>query len=390
VLRALNERAALYALLRHGAMSRVELDRAIGLSKPAAAELLRRLEDAGLVRRDGFQTVRGPGPQAQLWTVSVEAGHAAGVDISANTVNVAVADLGGAVVGEVKLSTRGVDPVAAVKRAVQEAARGSGLQLTDVVHTVAGITGSVDPVTGFVEYAAHMPRWQGFDVQRRLTEALGNPVTVENDVNLVTVDEVAGGQGRGYRNVLLLWMSRGVAVASIVDGRLVRGSRGGAGEIDRVRIQGTEIRDLLSNRAVLILARDHDVSGVSISAAVRRGMTTSAEFVAELTERIVAALLDPELVILAGDVALAADKDLARSVADRMHELLAHRPEVAIASGSANSVRQGALHAAVGAAREKVLGRGVGETADLESWLLPQSHNDQSGNDPIPHNDREN
>jgi predicted NBD/HSP70 family sugar kinase len=382
VLRALNERAALYALLRHGAMSRVELDRAIGLSKPAAAELLRRLEDVGLVRRDGFQTVRGPGPQAQLWTVSVEAGHAAGVDISANTVNVAVADLGGTVVGEARLSARGVDPVSAVKQAVQDAARGSGLQLADVVHTVAGITGSVDPVTGFLEYAAHMPRWHGFDVQRRLTEALGNPVTVENDVNLVTVDEVAGGQGRGYRNVVLLWMSRGVAVASIVDGRLVRGSRGGAGEIDRVRIDGTEIRDLLSNRSVLNLAGKHNVSGVSIGAAVRRGMTTSGEFVAELTERIVSALsgsvalLDPELIILAGDVAVAADKELARSVSDRLHELLAHRPVVAIASGSANSVRQGALHAAVGAAREKVLGRGVGETADLESWLLPQSHND--------------
>jgi len=381
VLRALNERAALYALLRHGAMSRVELDRAIGLSKPAAAELLRRLEKAGLVRRDGFQTVRGPGPQAQLWTVSVGAGYAAGVDITANAVNVAIADLGGAIVGEAKSSTRGVDPIAAVRNAVQRAVRAGGRQLSDVVHTVAGITGSVDPVTGFLEYAAHMPRWHGFDVRQRLTEALGNPVTVENDVNLVTVDEIAGGRGKGYRNVVLLWMSRGVAVASIVDGRLVRGSRGGAGEIDRVRIDGTEIRELLSNRAVLALARKYDVSGASIGAAVRRGMTTSGEFVAELTERIVTALsnsvalLDPELIILAGDVALAADRELASSVGERLHELLAHRPEVAIASGSANSVRQGALHAAVGAAREKVLGRGVGETADLESWLLPQIHN---------------
>jgi len=384
----MNERSALYALLRHGAMSRVELDRAIGLSKPAAAELLRRLETNGLVRRSGFQPVHGPGPLAQLWTVNVAAGYAAGVDISATAIDVAIADLGGTVVGEAKEVTRGnptQDPVRTVRSAVQAAARSCSLNISDVVHTVAGIQGSVDPATGHLEYAPHMPRWQGFDVRQRLSAALGHPVTVENDVNLVTVDEVATAnrQGRGLRNVVLLWMSRGVAVACMIDGRLVRGSRGGAGEIDRVSMEhagaNVAFRDLLSNRAVLNLARSHDISSTTITAAVRRGMTSHPAFVNELAARATqalagpVALLDPELVILAGDVAMAAEKALATAVAERLHEMLAHRPEVAVAAGAAHSVRQGALHAAVGAAREEVLGRGVGETADLESWLLPQS-----------------
>jgi predicted NBD/HSP70 family sugar kinase len=383
----MNERAALYALLRHGAMSRVELDHAIGLSKPAAAELLRRLEISGLVCRSGFQPVHGPGPQAQLWTANVAAGYAAGVDISATSVDVAIADLGGTVRGEAKVSTRGnrrQDPAQAVRTAIEQAAKSCSLQPSDVVHTVAGIQGSVDPVTGHLEYATHMPRWQGFDVRQRLRAALGGAVTVENDVNLVTVDEVANGRGRGCRNVVLLWMSRGVAVAAMVDGRLVRGSRGGAGEIDRVpMVRGGEsltIRDLLSNRAVLGLARQYEIPGATISAVVRRGLSVP-EFTAELTERVtlalcsLVALLDPDLVILAGDIAMAGQQTLADQVRGRLHDMLAHRPQVAIASGAAHSVRQGALHAAIGAAREEVFGRGVGESADsetnLESWLLP-------------------
>src|SRR5215813_10872866 len=66
VLRAMNERAALYALLRHGAMSRVELDHAIGLSKPAAAELLRRLEASGLACRSRLQSVHRHARPAQF------------------------------------------------------------------------------------------------------------------------------------------------------------------------------------------------------------------------------------------------------------------------------------------------------------------------------------
>ncbi len=367
-------------------MSRVELDRAIGLSKPAAAELLRRLETSGLVCRSGFQSVRGPGPQAQLWTANIEAGYAAGVDISATSVDVAIADLGGMVRGEAKISTRGnqrQDPTQAVRTAIEEAAKSCSLQASDVVHTVAGIQGSVDPVTGHLEYATHMPRWQGFDVRQRLGAALGSAVTVENDVNLVTVDEVAGGCGRGHRNVVLLWMSRGVAVAAMVDGHLVRGSRGGAGEIDQVpfvRGESRTVGELVSNRGVLSLARQHNISAGTISAALRRGLSVP-EFAAELAERVAlalsspVALLDPELVILAGDVAMAGQQALADAVTNRLHDMLAHRPRVAIAHGAAHSVRQGALHAAVGAAREEVFGRGVGEAtdsgADLESWLLP-------------------
>lgn len=60
-LRAMNDRAALQALIRRGPMARIELEQEIGLSKPAAAELLRRLEEASLVRRDGHRTSNGPG-----------------------------------------------------------------------------------------------------------------------------------------------------------------------------------------------------------------------------------------------------------------------------------------------------------------------------------------
>ncbi|HEY2175734.1 MAG TPA: ROK family transcriptional regulator [Mycobacteriales bacterium] len=368
----MNERAALETLLRLGPLSRDELDRSIGLSKPAAADLLRRLEVSGLVCRSGLKPVSGPGPQAQLWSANVRAGYAAGISVGANSVSVAIADLGDDVVAADRRPLRAThhDPVDVVRAAVTRAAETAALSLDDLAHTVVGIQGSVDPSTGHLEYAMHLPWWQGFDVEQHLSDALGGPVTVENDVNLVTIDEVATGSGRNRRDVILLWMSHGVAVASIVDGRLVRGGRGGAGEIDHLRIPtGTgppePIAALLTNHAVTTLAQRFGASGSTVASTVRRAVRTSPQFVDALAGRVAAAavgavaLLDPELVILAGDVAVAAGEPLAARTENLLHETLAHRPQVAVAGGTTDSVRQGALHAAVRIARERVFGRGV-------------------------------
>ena len=66
VQRVLNDRAALDVFLEEPSISRAELETRIGLSKPATAELLNRLEDAGFVERVGRRE-GGPGPRAQLW-----------------------------------------------------------------------------------------------------------------------------------------------------------------------------------------------------------------------------------------------------------------------------------------------------------------------------------
>ncbi|HEY9293787.1 MAG TPA: ROK family transcriptional regulator, partial [Microlunatus sp.] len=272
----MNDRAALHALVRRGPMSRIELEQEIGLSKPAAAELLRRLTEADLVRQDGYRASSGPGPNARLWAVNEHAGHAVGADITATGFDVAVADLTGTVIGERKISSRGTgpDPLPALRKAVVDAGRSAGVRLSDLGRVVVGISGSIDPVTGRLGYADHMPRWLGFDVPARLTEALGIAVTVENDVNLVAIDELLHGCARGYRDVVLVWMSRGVAAALIIDGRLHRGARGAAGEIDYapMDLDGRPLAELIDSNGVLALAQRYGVPASRASTAVRRAV----------------------------------------------------------------------------------------------------------------------
>src|SRR5690349_4469139 len=89
LLRRVNDAAALRALLADGPATRLELESRIGLSKPATAELLLRLESDGQVRRAGLRE-GGKGPKAQLWTINAAIAHVAAVDLTPHSVDVAV------------------------------------------------------------------------------------------------------------------------------------------------------------------------------------------------------------------------------------------------------------------------------------------------------------
>ncbi|RMI29597.1 helix-turn-helix transcriptional regulator, partial [Actinomadura harenae] len=116
LLRAINDRAALEVLLARGTLTRPELSRLTGISKPTASQLLARLEDSGLVMRDGVREGT-PGRTAELYRIVPSAAHVAGLDVTPRRIIAAVADLTGAVVGEHVLATPGRANVDAAARA---------------------------------------------------------------------------------------------------------------------------------------------------------------------------------------------------------------------------------------------------------------------------------
>src|SRR4029453_1532805 len=159
LLRALNDRAALELLLARGPLTRAQLGELTGLSKVTASQLVERLEERGLVRRVGEQA-GGRGPNAQLYAVTPSSAHVIGVDVGAERVVAACADITGAVIGRVEQSTKDTDdPVGVVHNAGVQAASSAGAQLSSVRRIVLGTPGLVDPGTGDITFAFNLPRW---------------------------------------------------------------------------------------------------------------------------------------------------------------------------------------------------------------------------------------
>lgn len=93
-----------------------------------------------------------------------------------------------------------------------------------------GIAGQVEPTTGLVHHAPNL-RWRDYPLGARLSEALGVPVSVANDVRTIALGEWRYGAGVGCENMLSLVIGTGIGGGAVVDGRLLEGAGHAAGEI---------------------------------------------------------------------------------------------------------------------------------------------------------------
>ncbi|WP_435185608.1 ROK family transcriptional regulator [Streptomyces sp. bgisy126] len=386
VLRAMNDRAALDLLLEHGPLSRTRIGKLTGLSKPTASQLLARLEEAGLVVATGTTEGR-PGPNAQLYSVNARAAYAAGLDVTARRIRAAVADVTGEIVGESELPTPGrsaAGVVGQVTEVLDGAVKAAGIARADVRRLVIGTPGAFDPATGRLRYASHLPGWHSPTLLEELAAALPMPFEYENDVNLVALAEQRLGAARGHSDFALLWNEEGIGAALVLGGRLHRGFTGGAGEVGFMPVPGTPLvrrvaqansggyQELAGVQSVPRIARALGIdtpeqpyvpvaSGLLARAAEEEaGDPVQAALLNRYAERVavglssLVAVLDPELIVLSGEVLVAGGEPLRARVQSALADLAASRPRLVLAAVHRRPVLRGALESALAATRDEL------------------------------------
>lgn len=94
--------------------------------------------------------------------------------------------------------------------------------------------------TGNIEYAANL-LWRGIvPVAQKFEDALGIPVRVTNDANAAAMGEMIYGVARGMKNFIMITLGTGVGSGIVVDGKVVYGSDGFAGELGHVIVDHSE------------------------------------------------------------------------------------------------------------------------------------------------------
>src|SRR3954454_24545967 len=189
LLRAINERALVEALRHDGPMSRPQLARAAGLSKPTVSQALAKLESAGLVRLAG---PAGPslGRKAMLYEFDPTAGYVVGIDIGRAWIRVAAAPLSGTLAARSHARNRARSSaalVAACAAVAHEVVTAAGLTWDRVAHTVVGGPGVFDPDSDRLRHAPNLPGWSRPGLMSLLREALPPSVALDNDANLAAV-----------------------------------------------------------------------------------------------------------------------------------------------------------------------------------------------------------
>ncbi|MFH8757939.1 ROK family transcriptional regulator [Streptomyces atroolivaceus] len=390
--RAINDRLALRLLQQDGPLTATQLKSLTGLSRPTVADLVDRLQDAGLVRVVGESGSDRRGPNARLYGIVADRAHLAALDVRTDSVAVAVADLLGVTLAEATLpigSDTGTRP--AVERAVAMLERTARTAGTAPLHSVGiGAPGLIDPVTGELRNTAGLPAWHR-GLVRELQKRLSATVLVENETNLAAVAEHRIGAARDRDTFVLLWLGHGIGAAVMLDGKLRRGASGGAGEIGFLPVPGTAgvpsavnceggFHSLVGSAAVCGLATDHGIkpgeppTGVAqeqdpaaafaVRAALRAGDAGGEAFLAALADRLaigaasVVSVLDPGCLVLAGEVGRAGGVVLAALVEERLARMSPLRTEVRAGTLGGGAVLRGGLFAARDAAQDALFGAG--------------------------------
>jgi glucokinase len=106
--------------------------------------------------------------------------------------------------------------------------------------TVAGVgvavPGPVDPFTGVVLRAPSLPGWENLHLREILGQALQVPVYVGNDANVAALGEWVYGAGQGHQDLIYMTISTGIGGGIIVNGQLLLGACGLAGELGHVTV----------------------------------------------------------------------------------------------------------------------------------------------------------
>lgn len=279
-----------------------------------------------------------------------------GVDLGGTKIFTALAGLDGEVLAEVKVQTKaeeGQDRVIArIVGSCRYVCEKAGVLTGQVTAVAVGTPGPLDTKRGLV-YTAPNLKWRDVPLKALLEEALGLPVFLDNDANLAALGEHTYGAGRGARDMVLITVGTGVGGGLILNGGLYRGAADGAGEVGHMVIcpdgppcgcgnrgclealasgtalarQALELIERGGGAGILSVAggKRNAVDAGAVSAAAAAGDAEAIALLAEAGRYLgigvanIANLLNPELVVIGGGVAVSGDLliDAARREAER-------------------------------------------------------------------------
>lgn len=259
-----------------------------------------------------------------------------GVDIGGTSVKMGLFDKEGEILDKWEISTRkenaGENILPDIARSIQEKNAEKGIRTGDVLGIGMGVPG---PITedGRVLKCANLG-WGIFSVADKVRELTGvEKVKVGNDANVAALGEQWRGGGRGFDSIVMVTLGTGVGGGVILNGKILTGANGAAGEIGHLPVESGETRtcgcgkkgcleqyssatglmsrarELVKNTDTPSIMRDYEqLTGKEIFAAYEAGDALAAEVVEEFAEYLslglaqVAQVIDPQAFVIGGGV----------------------------------------------------------------------------------------
>jgi predicted NBD/HSP70 family sugar kinase len=321
-IRDTNRDLVLELLRRNQPISRVDIARKSGLQRSTISSIVDGLIEERWAREGSvIKTERGRRPTMLTMNEDLLLLVA---DVRPTKAILAVVDLNGRFLDRTMVPII-ADPKQGV-RLIAEGLRSLQTRFRGKTWEGAGISlpGRINKTTSRLAWAPNLP-WVGFDIRGTLQKALKMQVELENAANACLLSEVWFGHMEGIQNAVLITISEGVGAAALVNGSLMEGADGLAGELGHVPVSDSGPKCacgiigcwemFASSRAALRYFHEEKKDNsaptfqellnleASGDKAARAALHRQGEWIGRGL-RVVTAAFNPELILIVGDITL--------------------------------------------------------------------------------------
>ena len=165
-----------------------------------------------------------------------------GVDVGGTTIKMGLFDLDGNVLDKWEIKTRtengGVNVLPDIAEAIKAKISEKAIAKEDVVGVGIGVPGPVDD-KGVVYKCVNLG-WGVLNINEELGKLLDMPVKGGNDANVAALGEMWKGGGQGFESIVVVTLGTGVGGGIIMNGKILTGAKGAAGEIGHIHVDDNE------------------------------------------------------------------------------------------------------------------------------------------------------
>jgi glucokinase len=118
---------------------------------------------------------------------------------------------------------------------VEELAAKSGLDMSELAGIAAGAPGVINEETGEIIFSPNLP-WRNYNIRAAVEKRFNVPFRIGNDANVGILGEWKYGAGKGFENIVALFVGTGIGGGLILGNRLFTGSRHAAAELGHITL----------------------------------------------------------------------------------------------------------------------------------------------------------
>ncbi len=236
LIKELNEIRILTLVKNEETISRIELARRTKISKVAVSEIVNRLSEAGYIVEIGKgESTKKGGKRPTLLKLNPDNGFVVGIEIHSSHAKIALANLNSEIIREeivqFEVGETIVTVLPEIIRCIDQIFSGNPKYKEKLISIGIGLPGFIDYEKGELVFAVTIHGWVQHPLASVFSEKYKVPVIIENDVNARTYGEHLLGAGQDTDNMVCIWLGEGLGAGIIVDGNLIRGRYGSAGEL---------------------------------------------------------------------------------------------------------------------------------------------------------------